>query len=86
MTDLSPGAALKKIRSDRDWSQSKLAEELGLRSKGYICDIERGGGLSRPLAIAVYRRFEVKLPPIDALSEDEIDMLERVLALRGRAS
>ncbi len=34
--------ALESFRKGRGWTQEKLANELGLRSKGYISAIESG--------------------------------------------
>lgn len=78
--------ALAALRAERGWSQAKLAAELGLRSKGYICDLEGGAPLSMPLAITLYRKFEMKLPPIADLSDAEIDMTEKLIARRGKAA
>lgn len=33
---------------------------------------------SRKLAIRIYRKVGVKLPPIDKLSDDDIDAIERI--------
>ena len=82
MLEVKPGEAVSALRKERGWSQAQLAEELGLKSKGYISDIERTGTISRPVAIALFKRFHLKLPPIDCLTDAEIDVLARVLPAR----
>lgn len=69
---------LKTFRQSRNWSLAKAAEELGLKSKGYVCNLEQAGIASKPVAIRLYRDFGVKVAPLDHLSDDELDLLVKM--------
>ena len=60
--------SLKQLRAERDWSQAKLADLLGV-SRQSINAIETGKyDPSLPLAFALARLFA---RPIEAIFEDE---------------
>lgn len=71
---------LKTFRQSRNWSLAKAAEELGLKSKGYVFDLEKAGVASRPVAIRLYRDFGVKVAPLDHLSDEELEVLVKMEA------
>lgn len=55
---------LKKLRTDRGWSQAHLAERLGIHRTGYV-RIERGSRLPKiDLVLDLARIFEVKVEDI----------------------
>ena len=61
---------LRVLRAERDWSQAKLADELGV-SRQTINAIENGKyDPSLPLAFKMSRLFEM---PIEAIFEPEED-------------
>ena len=68
---------LKTFRQSRNWTLAKAAEELGLKSKGYVFDLEKYGA-SRPVALRLYRDFGVKVAPLDHLSDAELDLLVKM--------
>lgn len=68
---------LSEARKAKGWSQGDLAKALGLKSKGYICDIENGERPSLKVAIGLYRELGVRTPPIEALTDREISILEK---------
>lgn len=74
---------LKSFRQSRNWTLAKAAEELGLKSKGYVLDLEKKGVASRPVALTLYRNFGVKVAPIAHLTDEEIDILVR---MEGKAA
>lgn len=76
---------IKALREAEGLTQEALARELGLKSKGYICGLENGREPSRRIAIALYRRYGVKLGPITGVTDAEIEVLERFSA-RARAA
>jgi transcriptional regulator with XRE-family HTH domain len=69
---------LKEFRQSRNWTLARAAEELGLRSKGYVSDLEKSGAASRPVALRLYRDFGVKVPPLSNLSDEEIALLAKL--------
>ena len=59
---------LPQLRGEREWSQQRLAEELGV-SRQTIISIERGRfDPSLPLAFRLARLFDL---PIEEIFEDE---------------
>lgn len=70
---------LSEARKLKGWSQGELAVKLGLRSKGYICDIENGDTPSLKVAIGLYRELGVRTAPIEALTDREIHILEKTV-------
>lgn len=69
---------IKALRESLSLTQEELAKELGLKSKSYICGMEVGDKQpSRRIAIAIYRKYGVKLGPIADLTDDVIAVLER---------
>ena len=74
---------LSEARKNKGWSQARLAQELGLRSKGYICDIERGAPPSLSVAVGVYRHLGVKIGPLEGLTDREVNVLEKTVAARA---
>ncbi len=57
---------------------SDLAEMAGI-SRSYACEIVTGARRpSRSLAIHIFRKTGWKASPIAALSDDDIDALERI--------
>lgn len=71
---------LKTFRLSRNWSLARAAEELGLRSKSYVFDLEKRGTVTRPIALRIYRDFNVKVAPVDGLTDEELDLLVRLEA------
>lgn len=71
---------LTEARVAKGWSQSDLARALGLRSKGYICEIEGGAAPSLRVAVGIYRELGVKIGPISGLTDREVAILEKTVA------
>lgn len=68
-------------RKERGWSQEQLARQLGLKSKGYICEIESGAITpSLRVAIGLYRELGVKIGPVESLTDREVAILEKTVA------
>ena len=75
---------LSEARKARGWSQEELAGRLGLKSKGYICDVESGSVKpSLRVAIGIYRELGVKTAPIADLTDREIAILEKTSRARA---
>lgn len=74
---------LTEARSAKGWSQEDLAKALGLKSKGYICDIEGGKAPSLRVAIGIYRHLGVRTAPISELTDREIAILEKTSKARA---
>lgn len=70
-------------RDKLEWSQSDLARALGLKSKSYICEIEKGKAPSLHVAIGIYRHLGVKTAPIADLTDREIAILEKTAKSRA---
>lgn len=70
---------LSEARKAKGWSQRELAEKLGLKSKGHICDVEGGKPPSLRMAIGLYRELGVRTAPIEALTDREISILEKTV-------
>lgn len=70
---------LAEARKAKGWSQGDLAAKLGLKSKGYICEIEAGAPPSLRVAIGLYRELGVKTAPIEPLTDREISILEKTV-------
>ena len=67
---------LAELRKLRGWSQQQLADELGIRSKGHVSNIESGAetaGLRLALQIEAWSNGEV--PAASLLSPDDADLL-----------
>ncbi|HYS64793.1 MAG TPA: helix-turn-helix transcriptional regulator [Paraburkholderia sp.] len=67
------GAAVRRLREARDWSQEQLAEHAGL-NRSYVGEIERGSAIASIVTVdKLARAFQV---PIERLlgpsSEDGI--------------
>lgn len=73
---------LAQARDARGLSQAQLAQLLGLKSKSYICNIERNNAPSLWVAIALYRHLDVKTGPIADLTDREINILEKTTKAR----
>lgn len=71
---------LKTFRLSRQLSQAKLAEDLGLRSKSYICEIEKSGVVPQAIAVAIYRKHGALVGPLAALTAREAAILAKVAA------
>ena len=68
---------LESFRKSRGLSQAELARELGLRSKGYISDIEgRRQRCSLRLALRIQQWSEGAVPAA-SLNTDAADLLPR---------
>jgi transcriptional regulator with XRE-family HTH domain len=74
---------LTAAREQRGWSQLDLARKLGLKSKSYICEIEKGKAPSLRVAIGLYCELGVRTAPIASLTDREIAILEKTTM--GRA-
>lgn len=70
---------LSEARKAKEWSQEDLARALGLKSKGYICEIENGKAPSLKVAIGLYRQLGVRTLPIETLTDREISILEKTV-------
>jgi ribosome-binding protein aMBF1 (putative translation factor) len=68
---------LADARKEKGWSQEELARRLGLKSKGYICEIEGGETPSLRVAVGLWRELGVKVAPIADLTDHEIGILEK---------
>lgn len=67
---------LKSLRTDRGLSLDEMARELGLRSKGYLSDLEnKPGPIPRGVALRVYEKFGARVGPLESLTTDEIGLL-----------
>jgi len=75
---------LTEARKRKGWSQARLASELGLRSKGHVCDIEREKvAPSLSVAVGLYRHLGVKVGPLEGLTDREVSVLEKTVAARA---
>jgi DNA-binding transcriptional regulator YdaS (Cro superfamily) len=49
---------LAQWRSDKGWTLDEAAEQFGIKSKGYLSEIERGGRCSVAVALEIERVTE----------------------------
>lgn len=58
------GKSLRRFRTERDWSQEKLAEQAGI-TLNYVGNLERGEqGPSLHVLVRLARALEVDLPTL----------------------
>lgn len=74
---------LKTFRLSQGWTLEQAARELGLKSKGYVHDLEKQGAASTPVALKLWRDFGVKVRPIAHMSDEEVAVLQKFGADRA---
>jgi transcriptional regulator with XRE-family HTH domain len=59
---MSEQSELTKWRSSKGWTLDEAASQFGIKSKGYLSEIERGGRCSVAVALEIERVTEGAIP------------------------
>jgi hypothetical protein len=59
---MSEQSELTKWRSSKGWTLDEAASQFGIKSKGYLSEIERGGRCSVAVALEIERATEGAIP------------------------
>lgn len=67
---------LQSIRAKHSLTLEQMADRLGLKSKGYVSDLEKNPAtLPRGIALRVYQTFGARIGPLESLTTPEIELL-----------